>query len=190
MKLVCRLKVVTISHSTQADLFSLVEKASIDEAFIDFTKPVREILLQRYPYLAQLPEDALDDLDTPLPPPPFISWHGLGSLIPINLPPAPPPDSPEEKSDPKIDLLPSDQEEAIPTGNSSTTPLFLEEQTFSTKTSSVDKLEDLENPAPTWHDVALSIAAELMDKAREEVRIKLGYSTSAVSVYFSLCLLT
>ena len=34
----------------------------------------------------------------------------------------------------------------------------------------------------TWHDVALSIAAELMDKIRAEVRIQLGYTTSAVSL--------
>jgi hypothetical protein len=33
----------------------------------------------------------------------------------------------------------------------------------------------------TWHDVALSIAAEFMDKIRAEVRIQLGYTTSAVS---------
>ena len=33
----------------------------------------------------------------------------------------------------------------------------------------------------TWHDVCLSIAAELMGKAREDVRVNLGYSTSAVS---------
>lgn len=33
----------------------------------------------------------------------------------------------------------------------------------------------------TWHDVALSIAAELMDKARAQVR-EMGYTTSAVSV--------
>lgn len=32
----------------------------------------------------------------------------------------------------------------------------------------------------TWHDVALSIAAEFMDKIRAEVRIQLGYTTSAV----------
>lgn len=35
-------------------------------------------------------------------------------------------------------------------------------------------------PAPTWHDVALSIAAELMDKIRGDVREQLGYTTSAV----------
>jgi DNA polymerase eta len=38
----------------------------------------------------------------------------------------------------------------------------------------------------TWHDVALSIAAELMGKARETVRTRLGYSTSAVSSYLYL----
>jgi len=34
----------------------------------------------------------------------------------------------------------------------------------------------------TWHDVALSIAAVLMDKIRAEVRTRLSYTTSAVSV--------
>ena len=44
-----------------------------------------------------------------------------------------------------------------------------------------------ENVSTTWHDVALSIAAELMQKAREEVYTKLGYSTSAVSCYAVCC---
>jgi hypothetical protein len=65
------------------------EKASIDEIFIDFTKAVREILLQRYPYLAQVPAEALAGVDTPLPPPPPISWDDLGNLIPFD------PQSPE-----------------------------------------------------------------------------------------------
>lgn len=42
--------------------------------------------------------------------------------------------------------------------------------------------EDNEDEPRTWHDVALSIAAELMDKIRAEVRTQLGYTTSAVSV--------
>lgn len=37
----------------------------------------------------------------------------------------------------------------------------------------------------TWHDVALSIAAELMGKIRDDIRTKLGYTTSAVSVRLS-----
>ena len=40
--------------------------------------------------------------------------------------------------------------------------------------------EDLDVP-PTWHDVALSIAAELMGKIRSDIYTTLGYSTSAVS---------
>lgn len=39
---------------------------------------------------------------------------------------------------------------------------------------------------PTWHDVALSIAAELMRKIREDIHSKLGYTTSAVSAISSL----
>ncbi|KAI5122546.1 hypothetical protein M0805_005273 [Coniferiporia weirii] len=59
-----------------------VEKASIDEAFIDFSIPVRDVLLERYPYLSRLPSDAPNGLDTPLPAPPRISCVGLGNLIP------------------------------------------------------------------------------------------------------------
>lgn len=61
----------------------LTEKASIDEAFIDFTKPVRQALLQRYPYLSQIPADAPNGVDTPLPPPPLIDWGTDSHLIPI-----------------------------------------------------------------------------------------------------------
>ncbi|TFK40232.1 DNA polymerase eta [Crucibulum laeve] len=115
-----------------------VEKASIDEAFIDFTKPAREILLQRYPHLAQVPPNGMD---TPLPPPPPIVWDELGELIPI---------------------------EHVVTDNENK-----EDSARNTKAPSTSE-------APTtWHDVMLSIAAGLMEKAREEVRVKLGYTTSA-----------
>lgn len=71
------------------------EKASIDEAFIDFTKPVREEILRRYPYLAEVSPDAPDGKDSPLPPPPPpIMWNGLGTIIPIH--PAPLPDPAED----------------------------------------------------------------------------------------------
>ncbi|KAF8824895.1 hypothetical protein HHX47_DHR7000283 [Lentinula edodes] len=46
-----------------------IEKASIDEAFIDFTKPI--------------PADAPNGVDTPLPPPPPIDWGTDSHLIPI-----------------------------------------------------------------------------------------------------------
>ncbi|KAJ7723474.1 hypothetical protein B0H14DRAFT_3900227 [Mycena olivaceomarginata] len=102
-----------------------IEKASIDEAFMDLTRPVRQIILDRYPYLAQVPEDAPLGLDTPLPPPPPVSWE-FGVLVPI---------------DPSVE-------------------------------------EEPEVPS-TWHDVALSIGAECMEKVRQQISAKLGYTTSA-----------
>ncbi|KIK62517.1 hypothetical protein GYMLUDRAFT_223745 [Collybiopsis luxurians FD-317 M1] len=107
-----------------------IEKASIDEAFIDFTKPVRQALLQRYPYLAQVPPDAPSGLDTPIPAPPSVDWTSDSHLIPIH------PDS--------------------ETAN-----------------------QDLKTDPPTWHDIALHIAAEMMHKVRVDIANKLGYTTSA-----------
>jgi DNA polymerase eta len=122
------------------------EKASIDEAFIDFTRPVRAELLARYPYLGEVPEDAPNGLDTVLPPPPPISWEGRGILIPITPPP-------EDQAGP-------------PHGTGTNT----------------EAEEGDDDAQQTWHDVALSIAAEFMHKIRAEVRIQLGYTTSAVSI--------
>jgi hypothetical protein len=42
-----------------------------------------------------------------------------------------------------------------------------------------DESLDADHP-PTWHDIALSIAASLMLKMRDEVKNRLGYTTSAV----------
>ncbi|KAJ7583628.1 hypothetical protein C8J56DRAFT_954563 [Mycena floridula] len=106
-----------------------IEKASIDEAFVDLTRPVRQILLQRYPYLGQLPDDAPKGLDTPLPPPPPISLKKTDTWIPID------PEKEEKEESDETEL--------------------------------------------TWHDVALSIGAELMQNVREQVQSKLGYTTSA-----------
>jgi DNA polymerase eta len=122
------------------------EKASIDEAFIDFTRPVREIILERFPYLASIPPD--DGIDTPLPPPPPISWDGLGAVVPISTVLEGSDDQPESST------KNNDLEEEVPERGDQFT---------------------------SWHDVALSIAAELMEKIRNDVRNKLGYTTSAVS---------
>ncbi|KAJ6468426.1 hypothetical protein C8R45DRAFT_1063925 [Mycena sanguinolenta] len=103
-----------------------IEKASIDEAFMDLTKPARQIMLERFPWLAQVPDDAPLGLDTPLPPPPQVVWNELGELVPID---------------------PSVEEEG--------------------------------EVASTWHDVALSIAAECMEKVRQQINSALGYTTSA-----------
>ncbi|EGN99076.1 hypothetical protein SERLA73DRAFT_168617 [Serpula lacrymans var. lacrymans S7.3] len=113
-----------------------IEKASIDEAFIDFTRPVREKILERYPYLAEVPHDAPNGIDSPLPPPPPISWNAIGFLVPV---------TPSESA-----------------GN-----------------EGEELLRGEDDDSTTWHDVALSIAAELMDQIRKEVHTKLGYTTSA-----------
>ncbi|KXN91684.1 N-acetyltransferase eso1 [Leucoagaricus sp. SymC.cos] len=138
-----------------------IERASIDEAFFDYTKAVKEILLQRYPYLVQVPKDAPDGIDTPLPPPPLIKWTdlGVGHLIPLN--------------------GPRWKEEIAEETNANQT-----EDNPSVKTNGgVDSLGGPESVSEeqylaTWHDVALSIAAELMDQARAKVR-EMGYTTSA-----------
>lgn len=72
------------SYCNHEKLKCVIEKASVDEAFIDFSIPVRDLLLERYPYLAQPPSDAPRGLDTPVPPPPRISYVGLGNLIPVD----------------------------------------------------------------------------------------------------------
>ncbi|KAI0926251.1 hypothetical protein AcV5_008760 [Taiwanofungus camphoratus] len=126
-----------------------IEKASIDEAFIDFTRPVRDEILHRYPHLAQVPPDAPNGADSPLPPPPLILWDGLGTVIPVN------PLSSGSSTD-KLDLGTQDSDPA-----------------------SGDGVIDDDDELTTWHDVALSIAAELMGKMREDIRTKLGYTTSA-----------
>lgn len=59
----------------------IAEKASIDEAFIDLTAPVREEIIRRYPNFAEVPENGT--LDTPLPDPPAAVWDDLGALVPI-----------------------------------------------------------------------------------------------------------
>ncbi|KAF5342111.1 hypothetical protein D9611_001599 [Ephemerocybe angulata] len=144
-----------------------VEKASIDEAFIDFTKPVRDILLERYPYLATVPADAPYGIDSPLPPPPPVDWEGKGTVVPVHPPPPPPdpkPSSKEEDSEREGETEPQS-----PGASTSTTPL---------PTLDTD-LHGEEDDTTTWHDVALSIASELMFKARQEVLKQLNYSTSA-----------
>ncbi|TFY60808.1 hypothetical protein EVG20_g7285 [Dentipellis fragilis] len=127
-----------------------IEKASIDEAFIDLTIPVREKILERYPHLAKVPPDAPNGLDTLLPPPPPIIWKDRGLLIPI---------------DPIEDVTTAATGTADAGGSSESL-------------DNDDVTEDGQD-AVTWHDVALSIAAELMQKIRDDVRIQLGYTTSA-----------
>ena len=59
------------------------EKASIDEAFLDLTLMVIERLLVAHPYLATVPDDAPDGLDSPLPRAPPIDWTKAGNVFPV-----------------------------------------------------------------------------------------------------------
>ncbi|KAH8100816.1 DNA/RNA polymerase [Cristinia sonorae] len=121
-----------------------IERASIDEAFIDFTRPVRDEILKRYPHLAQVPDNAPNGKDSPLPPPPTqILWNEKTTIVPISLPP---PDCAAEGSGIAETKVVQETDEGEPC---------------------------------TWHDVALSIAAELMAKIRDDIYSKLGYTTSA-----------
>lgn len=116
------LLVLTFSHHTT------VEKASIDECFIDLTQPVKRIILERHPHLRSIEKD---NFDNPLPSAPSSNWkeEDVGYLISV----------PNE-------------------GDSGESR---EEQ-------------------QSWHDYALSIAGELMQRVRTEIRTTLGYTTSAV----------
>ncbi|TIA98724.1 hypothetical protein E3P94_02494 [Wallemia ichthyophaga] len=58
---------------------SEIEKASIDEQYIDLTEMVRGKIIERYPFIAHLPPDKT--LDDALPYPPIISFAGLGNLV-------------------------------------------------------------------------------------------------------------
>lgn len=161
-----------------------VEKASIDEAFFDYTKAVKEILLQRYPYLAQVPKDSPDGVDTPLPPPPRIKWTdlGVGHVIPL-AGPAPKEEESEkptekqsgENNDKELESRESEMEKH----GEGSGALGKRNKDVESEENPEDIGED-EQYITTWHDVALSIAAELMDKARAKVR-EMGYTTSAVS---------
>jgi DNA polymerase eta len=116
--------------------------------------------LERYPYIANVPSDAPMGADSPLPSPPPVDWEVKGTVVPVHPPP------PETKTDGQEE---GKQTEASPSLN---------------EEPGLFELHFEDDDATTWHDVALSIASELMMKARQEVLTRLGYSTSAVSSFF------
>lgn len=67
-----------------AQLKVLAEKASIDEAYMDLTPMVISRLLERFPHLATVPEDAKDGLETALPDPPHLPWTTSVNLLPTD----------------------------------------------------------------------------------------------------------
>jgi DNA polymerase eta len=70
------------SHVSHAWLKLISEKASIDEVFLDLSLLARDKLVERFPFLKDVPADA----NTPLPPPPDFSWPAaLGQhVIPVH----------------------------------------------------------------------------------------------------------
>ncbi|KAF8506151.1 DNA/RNA polymerase [Hysterangium stoloniferum] len=162
-----------------------VERASIDEAFIDLTELVRQRILAHFPELATPPSEGFD---SPLPPPPPMGiplsyppsrldgnnhdgslWSGLGMLIPLSGKPSPPSQPKKETaSSTTIENAPDESNTAYQAAGSPDDEAF----------SSPDMTAE-EDGTPTWHDIALSIAASLLLKMREEVKSRLGYTTSA-----------
>lgn len=124
-----------------------IEKASIDEAFVDLTLPVRDLILERYPHLKDVPKGGLG-LDTLLPEPPEVEWDGLGWIVGMD----------EEKKE-EVDVeVKAEEDDAL------TTP-------------------PPKKYKSTWHDVALSIGAELVMRVRGAVKSRLGYTMSAVRLF-------
>lgn len=133
-----------------------IEKASIDEAYLDFTQPVRDLILERNPHLASVPQTSSLGLDTPLPDPPEIEWDSLGNIVPV---------------------LSGDEEEAKAEGTEAENAAEGKGKVAVPSSSQVIKRPS--DPVNAWSDYALSIGAELMQKCRREVLQQLGYTCSA-----------
>ncbi|SCV72050.1 BQ2448_4744 [Microbotryum intermedium] len=152
-----------------------VEKASIDESYLDASPQVREILLQRYPQLGKVPPGkTLGDV---VPSPKdlgigAIDWDQLGNLIPING---------QKKQDQPIetDADPSkDENEDVATVSTGATDQIQSTSKVDLPEAEYHSIEP-EEPELTWSDVALSIGAELVQRCRRDVHEQLGYTCSA-----------
>ena len=138
---------------------------------------MRDEILKRYPYLAEVPPDAPEGKDSPLPPPPPISWDGLGTVIPVN-PPPPPPPTPEGETATSVNV------NSIADATQQPVVDVLDSHSPSDNEDSHGIEED--DNLTTWHDVALSIAAGLMDKMRHDIHTKLGYTMTSVCPVFKI----
>lgn len=128
------------------------EKASIDEAFLDLTPMVIDRLLLAHPYLATVPDDAPEGIDSTLPPAPHIDWTKAGNVVPIG-------------------------GEAPAEG-----PSGLDGSDGTELSSSQDADgEGIRRSRDTWEDWALCLGAEIMAEVRMEVWKRLHYTCSAVS---------
>ena len=116
---------------------------------------VNERLLAQHPYLAAVPADAPDGLDSLLPPAPPIDWTKAGEVFPIN-----------------GDSAAGDQEDEHAEDERSEDDRSEDGQIVTPR--------KWRNEA-TWGDWALCLGAEVMAEVREEVWKKLHYTCSAVS---------
>lgn len=161
------------------EICPIVEKASIDESFLDLTALVRTQLLERYPPLRSVPADAPLGLDTPLPLPhelgiDRIEWDELGNLVPFN----------GQKKD-KLKRLDSNRMEVPP--SSSPAKPAPEASNAAPCTDGDDSPDQVDagnedddcEPPLTWSDLALSIGASIVSKVRSETHQRLGYTCSA-----------
>lgn len=132
----------------------LAEKASIDEAFIDLTLPVRKVLLERFPHLATVPSNAPLGLDTPLPPAPPLDWKAVDwGIVP-------------RSTEVAAQVASASQEASASQGEQSKAPAPLP--------------VDEEVHGNGWGDMALWVGGQLMEQIRKAVEDQLGYTTSAV----------
>ncbi|GAA5939375.1 DNA-directed DNA polymerase eta [Sporobolomyces koalae] len=156
----------------------IVEKASIDESFLDLTSLVRSRLLELYPVLGAVPDGSPLGLDTPLPLPSElgitdIKWDELGNLVPRN----------GQKKD-KLKRLDSNGTE-MPPSSSPVKPVIvpdrdLEEEQNDERVNVAEPDEEAdEEPPLTWSDLALSLGAEIVQRIRQETHERLGYTCSA-----------
>lgn len=148
-----------------------IEKASIDEAFLDLTPMVIDRLLELHPYLATVPDDAPDGLDSPLPKAPPIDWTKAGNVFPVN-------GDVEDKSagageDPNADG--ADGRSAIADEG--------EQHVWSSQKSDDGREfgRGGSGESDTWEDWALCIGGEIMADVRAEVWKRLHYTCTAVS---------
>lgn len=166
-----------------------VEKASIDEAFIDLTALTIQEILKIYPELANVPDESPLGLDTPLPEPPRINWRRAGNVIPLD----------GQKAEDLGDVNTANPTEGfiskgVSNGTREEGPPQVSETEFNHESNQIDQAKGFKEPTGSqtielpggiieelngWEDVALCIGAELMDKIRDEVRLQLGYTTSA-----------
>lgn len=136
-----------------------VEKASIDEAYMDFTPMALDRLLELHPHLATVPPDAPDGLDTPLPPAPPIDWSRAGNLVPTG------------REMEEVEAARGAGEEYSDDGGG---------EKGDDGADMMDERERRgETDGSTWEDWALCMGAEIMAEVRKAVWDRLHYTCSA-----------